>query len=293
MHGIILIVAGVFGVAVQDALIKYSSSDFTLWQLYVLRSLIAVPILLFIIALKPQLQIKRSAFFDRWILLRSMSFNLMYISYYAAIALLPLSVLAAGFYLSPLFVALLSAIVLGDNIKPMAWLAIFLGFLGVMLILKIGTDAFNLYMLLPICAAFFYAVSAVLTRTKCQQKNPLLLVLNMNVLFLFIGLAFSALFYLWQPSFMDISPILLSAWSELTQNIWLVIIELAIIGIVAGFAIAKAYQIAPSVIIATFDYSYMIFATLLGYFIFLEKPDLITIIGMLLIAGAGLLVMRD
>ncbi len=63
-----------------------------------------------------------------------------------------------------------------------------------------------------------------------------------------------------------------------------------LVGIAIG--LATAYQAAPPVVVATFDYSYLIFATLWGYAIFSQLPDAPTILGMMLIAGAGLLVIR-
>jgi drug/metabolite transporter (DMT)-like permease len=59
-----------------------------------------------------------------------------------------------------------------------------------------------------------------------------------------------------------------------------------------GLVLPAAYQSAPSIIIATFDYTYLIFATLLGAVLFSEIPDLQTVLGIVVIAGAGLIVAR-
>lgn len=67
---------------------------------------------------------------------------------------------------------------------------------------------------------------------------------------------------------------------------------LAALGVGNGLVLPAAYQSAPSIIIATFDYCYLIFATAFGFLIFSEIPDSQTIIGIAMIAGAGLVVAR-
>jgi drug/metabolite transporter (DMT)-like permease len=73
---------------------------------------------------------------------------------------------------------------------------------------------------------------------------------------------------------------------------WGIVSVLALLMVAISMGLAKAYQSAPPAIIATFDYTYLVFAAFWSFLIFSETPDAATIIGMLLIAGAGLLVVR-
>ena len=66
---------------------------------------------------------------------------------------------------------------------------------------------------------------------------------------------------------------------------------LAVLIVGIGVGLAASYQVAPPTVVATFDFSYLLFATLLGYALFSEIPDRLTVAGMVLIAGAGLIVM--
>ena len=291
--GALFIVFAVFLMAVQDAAIKLASSEITLWQLYVLRGLFAVPLLLAIAWFKGTAAASLARAFGTWPLLRAGLLVLMYISIYAALPVLPLAVVAGGMYTSPLFIALFSALLIGEPVRPAGWGAVLLGTLGVMLILKPGADAFTPVALLPVLAGVFYALAAILTRSRCHTQSPLSLALSLNMALLATGLMASLGVLLWQPGAAEtaVSPFLLSAWAELQGEDWALIALLAVLIVGIGVGLAAAYQVAPPTVVATFDFSYLLFATLLGYALFSEIPDQLTVAGMVLIAGAGLIVM--
>ena len=119
--GVVTIVLTVFAMALADAVIKASSADMTLWQIYVLRSLLVLPSLMMLGA-----EWRLSAGFG-WVLLRSLALVGMYLGIYAAIPLLDLSVIAASLSTAPLFIVCLSALGLGEVVRTRQWLAILIG----------------------------------------------------------------------------------------------------------------------------------------------------------------------
>ena len=294
-RGIGFILLSTFFTALQDAIVKHASADATLWQIYVLRSLFLIPALLLIAFLWGDGAATWRQSLRFWPMLRAVLFVLMYFSMYAAIPVLPLSAIAAGIYTAPLFVAALSALLIGEPVRWRGLLAIALGFAGVLLILRPGTEAFTWLMLLPVLAGFFYALSSIVTRTKCRSVPPATLALSLSIALLITGIVMSAALYIWQPApaQVAVSPFLLGAWSMLSLSGWGFIAMLAALMVGNGLVLPVAYQSAPSVIIATFDYCYLIFATMFGFLFFSEIPDLQTIFGILMIAGAGLLVVRN
>jgi drug/metabolite transporter (DMT)-like permease len=149
-------------------------------------------------------------------------------------------------------------------------------------------------MLLPVMAGFFYALSSIVTRTRCRSVPPATLALSLSIALLITGAVISAALHIWQPApaQVAVSPFLLGSWSVLGLSGWGFVAMLAALMVGNGLLLPAAYQSAPSVIIATFDYCYLIFATALGFLLFSEIPDRQTIIGILMIAGAGLLVVR-
>ena len=293
-RGAALIVFAVFLMAFQDAVIKYASADLPLWQIYVLRSAMALPALAGIAALagRPAGTLARGL--APWPLIRAAALVAMYVSMYAALPVLHLSTLAAGLYVGPLFITLLSALTIGERVSPRGWLGVSIGFCGVILILRPGSDAFSPFVLLAVLSGFFYAVAAILTRSKCQDDGPVALAVSLNMALLAMGIVASLAIFAWNPAPAEVAvyPFLLSPWVGMDAADWTLVATLAALILGIGVGLAAAYQSAPPVVVATFDYSYLIFASVFGYLVFAEVPDWQTVAGMATIAGAGLVVVR-
>jgi drug/metabolite transporter (DMT)-like permease len=291
--GVATILATVLAMSFADAVIKYASADFTLWQIYVLRSLLVIPALL-AISLAGRRPLRLGWGSNRWIYLRSLLLALMYIAIYAAIPVLSLPVIAASLYTGPLFIALFSALLIGEPVGARLWAAIVVGFTGVLVILRPAADDFSVSALIPIIAALLYALAAIITRSKCAAETPLTLALALNLALLTVGAIATAAQALWQPAPPGslAYPFLLGAWARMGPREWGILGLLAVLMLGISLGLAKAYQSAPPAIIATFDYGYLLFAAFWSYAIFSEPPDGVTIAGMMLIAGAGFLVVR-
>lgn len=282
-RGVALIVGAVFLMSLQDAVMKLVSADLALWQIFVLRSALAIPVFC---ALGPV----RGAHAHGWIALRSLLLTAMYVAIYAAVPLLELSVVAAGFYTGPLFVTLFSALLIREPVGPRSWFAVGVGFLGVLAILRPGADAFQPLALLPVLAGACYALAAVLTRGRLRDASPAALAVGLNLALLGVG-AFASLAVLIAPPEREtaaLSPFLLGGWTPMDATDWGVIVFLAVLMIGIGLGLAGAYQAAAPSVIASFDYSYLLFASFWGFALFAETPDAATLLGMALIAGAGL-----
>ena len=286
--GVAVIVATVFTMALADAVIKFASAAFPLWQIFVVRSLLAVPMLVVIALCTNAADIRPRS--PPWAIARGLLLAFMYVAIYAAIPRLSLSVVAAALYTGPIFVALLSACVTGEKVGARGWAAVVLGFAGVLVILRPHTDAFSFYMLIPVIAGLFYALAAVITRAKCPNEKPQTLAVVLNLCILFVGL-FATVIVAWLPAGLGaVYPFLLGGWIVMGAREWRLMALLACLIVVIGIGLAKAYQSAPPSVIATFDYTYLLFAAFWGFVFFAERPDSPTIAGMLMIALAGLLV---
>lgn len=295
------ILIAVFSLALGDALIKKSNASFVIWQIFILRSIIAAPLLIFFLkrrnsshntsienlySLMPKHMV--------WTLIRSALLVVMWLIYYMALPNVDLSIAAASFYTLPIFITLFAALFLGERIGTGGWIAVVLGFSGVLLILRPQAGDFNLYALLPIISAILYALGMILTRSKCREEHPMVLSLWMNIMFIIVGVLASVLILLSQPSeefrhsnlflFGDWQPMGFSAWGDMT------ILAVALLAGSVGAAIA--YQSGPASTIAIFDFSYVAFAIIWGVLLFDETLDLKTIIGILMIVIGGILSTR-
>lgn len=287
--GIGIILASVLGMAFADAMVKFASSDVTIWQIFFARSLVAVPILWVLLKVSGG---GRGMKAPKWVILRSLLLVLCWLALYASLPVLDLSVAAVAVYTNPIMIVLLSALVLRERVTGRQWGGVFLGFLGVITILKPGTDAFSWFTLLPLLAAALYAVSMVLTRSKCRDESSMTLSLGLHVGFVVTGLLATGVLALigLDAETQAIYPFVLGSWAPMDGRIWGLMALLGVLSAVYFMGVARAYQIAPPSTIATFDYAYLVWAALWDFVIFSRQPDLFTVGGMVLITAAGLLV---
>lgn len=289
--GIALIVGAVFLLALADAAVKYFSAKLPLWQLFLIVSCLSVPALGTWLGRRirtGRLRITSVA----WIMARSLLLLLMWVTYYSALPLIPLSVAAVAIYTTPIFIALFSTCYGGEPLSPTGWAAVGLGFVGVALVLRPGSEIFTLATLLPVVGAVFYALAMVVTRRHCRSEHPLVLALGLNVAFLFAACMGGIASLNVSEATVARAPFLLSPWQTLGWQETVFISCYACMLILINTATARAYQIAPPALVGTFDYAYLAFACLWGYVLFNEVPDAFTWAGMLLILIAGWTIFR-
>jgi len=289
IEGILLILASVAMLAFGDAFIKLFSADFTLWQIFALRSAIAIPLFFVLAHLASRSLLPRNA---RWVILRAGLLISAWIAYYSALPYLDFAVAAVGVYTNPIITALVTTAFLGERVAPVQWLGVVLGFGGVTIILNPGGDDFNAAILLAILGAALYSCAMVLTRAKCQDEDYACLAFFLHVAFLLAGLIGLAVVALTNPSSetQAAAPFLLSGWNTLSKTEWAIMTLLGVLATGFTLTVARAYQVTPPHIVATFDYMYVAFAVLWGIVFFAEYPGPRAMLGMGLVVGAGLLV---
>ncbi|WP_280542638.1 DMT family transporter [Chromohalobacter sp. 11-W] len=292
-QGIGCIFASVFCLSMADALVKYISNDVGIWQLYVLRALLASPLLGLVLGPRGVVRLGW-ALRRRWVLVRTGLLMAMWLAFYAALPTLTLSMAAVALYTSPLFIALFAAWLAGERLSAGGWWGIALGFAGVVLILRPGTMHFTPTVLLPLLAAVCYALACVVTRIHCRDEAPLVLSGALNLGFLCLG----AVGCLWmtlhgQPSTGGTTPAFLtSAWRSLPADTWWLLAGLGVLFVLASSTVAKAYQVAPAALIGVFDYAYLVFAAGWSWWLFETTPDMPTVLGMACVGLAGGIVWR-
>ena len=283
----------VFALSLGDALIKRFSTNFTLWQIFVVRSVLAVPLLIAFIKTRSK-SVSLWPESAGWTILRSLMLTFMWVTYYIALPHVALSVAAAAFYTLPLFITLFAGLFLGDRVGVNGWLAVCIGFCGIVLVLKPSTQGFNAYALLPIVSAILYALSMILTRSKCRLENPFVLSLTLNLSFIAIGCLATLAVELFVTPF-DTLPaynFLLGSWAAMGQVEWIVMGMLTCAILIGSIGTAIAYQLGPPAVLGTIDFAYVGFAAAWGFLLFAEIPDKVTLLGMGLIVCAGLLAVR-
>ena len=286
-----VIIGTVFLLSLGDALIKNVQSDLVLWQIFVIRSWIALIVLVTILGVK----FRHVSLWPKnlfWTITRSLLMGIMWIAYYVALPQIPLSIAASAYYTAPIFITLFSAFFLGDRVNIWGWIAVVIGFGGVVLILQPSAEAFNLYALPPIISAILYALSMIITRAKCRDEHPLILSAGLNLAFIFFG--FLATFGLGLFASPDaFSTFLSPQWGDMDRATWMLLLALAAFILIGSIGAAIAYQNGKPSVVGIFDFSYVGFAVFWGFLIFNETPDATGILGMVMIVLAGMLTMIE
>lgn len=293
--GIALILTAALAISIQDVIFKLFSSAMTLWQIFALRGCIAVPLLIAMCWMQnPNLADVFRQALNRWPLLRALFITTTFLAFYGAIPFLSLSTLGAANYSAPIFVTLLAAFAIREPVGPRGWLGVLLGFVGVLVLLRPGSDAFSFWALMPIVGAAFYALGHIVTRARCQDIPAAALALSTNIVMTLAGFVVSALIIWMAPTggVFDAFPYVFGQWSVITTSDVLVLIVLAAFAVGNGMLLAGAYQAAPPPTVATFEYSYLVFVAIWDIVFFALMPSAPSILGMVMIVCAGLLVIR-
>ena len=288
-------VASIIGVSavlsLGDATVKGISPGIGLWQLVLLRAVMLLLGLVAIAVLSGGLTLLRPYRFG-WLALRSSLLVAMWVVYYASLPHLSLAVAAAGYYTLPFFILILATLFGGERLSKRAVASSIVGFLGTLLVLRPGAEAFTPAALLPILAALLYAAAMLVTRTRCREEHPLALSMGLAVGFILAGSLAFAFGSLVLPSGFAGTGFLDPAWRPIDAHDLLTIGILAAILLLASVGTAFAYQNAPGGVVAPCDFAYVGFAVVWGFLLFGEVPELQTILGLALIVGAGITSVR-
>ncbi|WP_137154829.1 DMT family transporter [Rhizobium sp. FKL33] len=275
--------------SIADAIIKMSISNMPLSQFIFLRSCVTLPLLILILKWRFPKILLRPAY-PGWAILRSCLLLCSLLLYYASLPHLDFSMAAAIYYTIPLFITLFAAVWIKEPVGLKGWIGVAFGFIGVLLMLKPDAGDVNVYALMPLAAAILYALGMVLTRTKSRGENPFVLALTFNLIAIMLGGA-ASLATMIAGSGGDPS-LFMGDWIAIGITQWGMIVLLSLTMLIGSVGTAIAYQLGPSSVISTWDFSYLAFAVMWGVVLFSERLDIASVLGIALIALAGVIVVR-
>lgn len=292
----VIILTAVLLMTIADAMIKAFMGDLGLWQLFLTRAPFALALLVGLAAVLParnwRLRSAWAALCDPWVNLRSVLVVLMYLFMYMSFPYLKLAVMGAAFFIAPIFTALMAALFLKDRVGLRGWLGVALGFIGVMVVSRPGTSVFQPAIFLPVIAGLCYSFAAVLTRAKLWQSNTLGVALSLNLILMILsGLLVLGLNFAPPPAaWVEHSPFMLRPWAPMAGQEWAAIVVMAVLVCGITVLLALAYQVGRSVLVATLEYSYLIYAGVIGFVFLGEVLDGFSLLGMAILVTAGALV---
>lgn len=290
LQGALCAMGAAFCFSFNDLGIKLVSDDYAVHQVVFIRSLIGMATFLAVIMpLSGGLRVIRTRRLGAH-LARGLCVVIANTMLFLGLAALPIADAVAIYFLSPLVIAVFSVIFLGEQVGPRRWLAIGIGFAGVLLVVKPGTSAFQLASLLPAMAAVFYSGLHIISRYIGDTESAATMAFYILVTFILVssavGLAIGDGRYAGAGG--PALEFLLRAWAPIDPADWPVLIMLGTTGVAGGFLIGQAYRLAEAAYAAPFDYLAMIMAIIWGVTVFDTWPDLLSWAGIALILGSGL-----
>ncbi len=286
----IIFLLGAIGFATsQDAIAKAMSAGYPAYETVAMRGLAATPVLFAWAWIEGESLLN---FPKAWRLIALRSFVLFtaYMAFVLAIATLPLANAVAIYFTMPFFVAALSGWLLGEHVPAYRWVAIVVGFVGVVVSVRPGTETFQPASLLALYSGLGYALGQIISRRLSLGSGPLMIANFQSLFYLFgcviIGAIISA-FDLHAGHFVTFSSLTTPFALPTLHDLGLMIL-MGIFSALSSVYFIKAYQAAPTNFVAPFEYSAMIWAIAYGVIFFHDYPDVWTLAGAAIVVAAGL-----
>lgn len=191
--------------------------------------------------------------------------------FFLSLKYLPIADALAIFFVQPLVVTLLSALVLKEAVPRSRWAAVAVGFIGTLIIIRPGFVALNPGSLLALAAGSFLAIYFVMTRKISGRAPAMVTTFQTNAVgALFLSLAMPLI------------------WHPLTPGQWLMCIGLGTIATFGHYLIVRAYDYSEASLLAPLAYTEMVVATVLGWYFFGDFPDALTFLGVAVLIACAL-----
>jgi drug/metabolite transporter (DMT)-like permease len=170
----------------------------------------------------------------------------------------------------PLIVTALAGPLLGEKAGWRRWLAILVGFLGMLIILQPGTGVFQHVAVIPMVSAFLFAIYALMTRYAARLDT-----------------AMTSFFYTGVAGAVAMTFVGLPLWEPMSGPDWFWMLALCATGVLGHWLLIRCYEVAEASVLQPFAYFHLVFAVLIGLFVFGEVLKMNVVAGASLIVGAG------
>lgn len=208
--------------------------------------------------------------------LRSVLNVVAMLMFFSALAMTPIARVTALSFTAPLFMAVLSVVILRERIDPIRAFALLIGFGGALVIIRPGIIPLDVGALLTVASALIWAVTMLVIKRLSTTES---------------SLTTTAYMVIWLSALSAIPALLVWSWPT-----WPVLLALAFIGIAGTFAqllLAESLKQADGTVVMPFDFLKLVWASLLGVVLFGQIPDVLTWVGAVVIFAAGFLIIRS
>lgn len=272
-RAILLMIAAIFCFTVMDATAKALAPRIgilpTLWARY--AGQMALVLLLVAPRLRTVMRTRQPGqqFLRSVLLLSATAF------FFTGLSLIPLADASALMALNPVLITLGAALFLGEHLGLRRVAGVIVALIGALIIIRPGSEVFSFHALLPLAAAICYSAYSLITRRLGPDED-----------------VWTSLFYTGLVGTVLLTIAVPFAWQPPDAIAWGLMALIIVFGTVAQLALIRAFSLGEASMLAPYAYTGLVFAVLWGATLFAEFPDFWTIVGALVIAGAGLYVWR-
>lgn len=290
--GVGFLVLGQLIFSLQDIAVKGMGGNYPVMEIVIFRSIVALPLTLLFFRFEGRRGLPKTKQ-HRLEYLRGFLLFLSYTTHFMGLAALPLADIAAIKFSGPLMITLLSVVFLSERVSLRHWLALFVGFLGVLLIVRPGSAGFNIGSIFILLSTLFYALSVIITRQLRTTDSSATMAYYSSLVYLVAS-------FIFVPLSISVGEIpgahpsiafLFRAWSTPSPLDWFIMSGLGLVWAGGMYLLARAYSSAPASVVAPFEYVTLPINVMWGFVLWNQFPTLTTWIGALLTLLSGLYIL--
>lgn len=256
--------------ATHDAVIKYLGVSYSPFQMIFFSTLFSFPLVTFML-MRDKTSGNLRPVHPWWTVLRTACSTINAMAAFYAFTVLPLAQVYAILFATPLLITVLSIPVLGEKVGRHRWIAVIVGLIGVIVVLRPGATEFTLGHMAALTCAFVGGTASIIVRKVGREERTVVLMLYPMV-----------------SNFVIMGALMIFAYQPMPLGDMGGIGALSLLGFTGGIFLIIAYKASEAAIVAPMQYSQIIWATLFGALFFGESIDLPTIIGAGIIIASGL-----
>ncbi len=270
LRGILILVFATFFFAAQDAITKKLTQSVSVYEIVCIRFFFFSLFAIIFTARNNRLSEAIKSKVPTLQVIRALLISGEIAIFAYAIRFLGLAELHAMFACFPLLITALSVPFLKEQVGWRRWVAIFIGFIGTLIIIRPGTGVFEPVAILALVCALMFAMYNILTRKVSRYDSFQTSLLYFGLVGFFVSL-------LTMPWF----------WETPTNEEALWLLAISAVAIIGHIGLIKALELAPAVILQPFNYFVLIWAIGIGYFAFGEILDTMTMLGAVIVVSSG------
>jgi len=271
--GILLMLIAMAGFTMEDLFMKKLSVNLSTGQILITFG-IGSSLAFALMAKIKGYNLTSKVFWTKGMVIRQFAEGIAAVAFITALTLIPLSTVAAVFQVTPLIITMGAAFFLGETVGWRRWLAIIIGLIGVLIIIRPGMDSFDPNVSFVLIAVLFVTIRDLITRKLPSNVPSTIVSFQAFVSLIIAGCLLTTLDAQKFVSLVD-------------YQVYY-IIGGVIFGVIGYYCIVAATRIGEAGVVTPFRYSRLLFAIIIGYFVFNERPDILTLFGASIVIMTGI-----